>query len=146
MEALQKTSWGWRFAAWLIDVIIVNVVLGVLGMIAAPILIPWSMNMPFDIDPVGWAINSIAFLAYWTYMEGRTGQSIGKVVMEIRVTGSSGERINYERAFVESFGKSFLLLLVFDLIIGILAMEHSKQRVFNRLSDTIVVRVGGESE
>jgi uncharacterized RDD family membrane protein YckC len=71
-------------------------------------------------------------------MEGFRGQSVGKMVMNLKVVNRDGTRINYPTAALESFGKAFLLPL--DCLIGWLAMPGTKLRVFNRISNTIVIK------
>jgi uncharacterized RDD family membrane protein YckC len=71
-------------------------------------------------------------------MEGFRGQSIGKMVMNLKVVTRDGTKIHYSAAAIESIGKAFLLPL--DCLIGWLAMPNSKLRVFNRLSNTIVIK------
>jgi len=60
------------------------------------------------------------------------------MAMNLRVTGRIGEKINLPTAALESFGKAFILPL--DCLIGWLAMPGSKLRLFNRISNTIVIR------
>jgi hypothetical protein len=43
-------------------------------------------------------------------------------------------------AAVESVGKSFFPILIFDCLIGWLAMPGTQLRVFNRISNTIVIK------
>jgi uncharacterized RDD family membrane protein YckC len=71
-------------------------------------------------------------------MEGYHGQSIGKMVMNLKVVNRDGTKINFTTAAIESFGKAFLLPL--DCLIGWLAMPGTKLRVFNRISNTIVIK------
>ncbi len=79
---------------------------------------------------------------YWTALEGYRGQSLGKMVLNLSVVGSVGERIGFKDAAVESFGKAFLLPL--DCLLGWLAVPGSGQRIFNRFSDTVVAITGDE--
>jgi hypothetical protein len=62
--------------------------------------------------------------------------------MDLKVTGLSGEPIGYGSSAVQSFGKAFLL--VPDCLIGWIVMGKSRQRLFNRLSGTIVIQAGRE--
>jgi uncharacterized RDD family membrane protein YckC len=71
-------------------------------------------------------------------MEGYQGQSIGKMIMNLKVVNRDGTKINYATAALESLGKAFLLPL--DCLIGWLAMPGTKLRVFNRISNTIVIK------
>jgi hypothetical protein len=48
----------------------------------------------------------------------------------------SGNRIDIKSAAIESFGKAFLLPI--DVILGWVFTNNKRQRVFSRISDTIV--------
>ena len=57
--------------------------------------------------------------------------------MNLKVVNRDGTKIHYKTAAIESFGKAFLLPL--DCLIGWIAMPNSKLRVFNRISNTLVI-------
>ena len=80
---------------------------------------------------------------YWTVLEGYRGQSLGKMVLNLTVVGPFGESIGFKDAAIESFGKAFLLPL--DCLVGWAALPGSGQRLFNRISDTVVANVDEES-
>jgi uncharacterized RDD family membrane protein YckC len=84
------------------------------------------------------ASNVIYFL-YWMLSEGIYGQSIGKMIMRIRMTQMDGKVPNMGQAAIESIGKAFLLPI--DVIVGWIFYSKRRQRLFNYLSNTIVVRV-----
>lgn len=140
---LHVASWGSRFWAWLIDVIVVgaavNAFWGALGVMA------FSAVDPFVVGELGefGGLNGVALWAYWTLLEGYRGQSIGKMVLNLRVTDREGDPIEYGAAAIEAFGKAFLLPI--DVIVGLLAYEGRKLRLFNRLSETIVVETEAEA-
>ena len=71
-------------------------------------------------------------------MEGLYGQSLGKMVMKIKLTKLDGQPINLPSAAIESIGKAFLLPI--DVIIGLILYENKKQRLFNYLSETLVAK------
>jgi hypothetical protein len=58
--------------------------------------------------------------------------------MNLRVTKTGGGPLNLIDAAIESFGKIFLLPL--DFLIGFIMYRNLNQRLFNYLSDTVVVR------
>ncbi len=66
------------------------------------------------------------------------------ISLKIRVTGRAGESVGFTTAAIESFGKAFLLLP--DCLIGWLAMPGSKQRLFNRISGTVVIETREREE
>jgi hypothetical protein len=51
----------------------------------------------------------------------------------------SGNRIDIKSAAIESFGKAFLLPI--DVILGWVFTNNKRQRVFSRISDTIVIKL-----
>lgn len=126
METITLASWRTRFWAWLIDVLLISIL--------------WYMVMTlFETSAFslrGLGFHAILLFLYWTILEGRRGQSMGKMAMGIAVVGPVGERIGLVDAAVESFGKAFLLPI--DCIVGTAAFRGQGQRLFNRLSNTIV--------
>jgi len=132
-------NWGERFVAWIIDIILV-------GIFLAPIKyfigvawpgITWTPNIVRVIPFVDFGMDNVIYFFYWTFMEGMYGQSIGKMAMKIKVTMLNGEPIDMAHAAVESLGKAFLLPL--DCIIGWLLYQTRNQRLFNYISETIIV-------
>ena len=128
MKKLYLANWWERFFAWLIDVVIVNVFTS------------------FFWNPVFWffsfGLSSVVSFLYWTVLEGYNGQSIGKMIFNIKMTGEKGEKINYTTAAIESFGKAFLLPI--DVIVGLVARPENKVRAFNILSHTVVIKLSSK--
>jgi uncharacterized RDD family membrane protein YckC len=142
-------SWSDRFVAWLIDFIIVSIGLGILfALIAFPFwLSGYNNDMALEyrnIGPFHYLLSSIAFFGYWTYFEHTTGQSIGKRLLNIKATHMSGKGLDTKSAALESFGKSFLLPV--DVILGWLFTNKKRQRIFNKISNTIVIKLRPREE
>jgi len=138
--SLKPALWGERFVAWLIDFVIVNVILALIGLIAF-----WSPFALLYAEGDWWWVNIFSFRAsglvlflYWTFTEGVSGQSLGKIIMRLKVTKRDGKPAGVGLAAVESVGKAFLLPL--DFLLGWALWPRRRQRVFNYLSDTIVIR------
>ena len=137
-------SWSDRFVAWLVDFIIVSIGLGILfALLALPF---WFSDDSNDMAIVHrnfgsfhYLLSSSAFFAYWTYFEHTSGQSIGKRLLKIKSTDVYGKGVDIKRAALESFGKSFLLPL--DVILGWLFTNNKRQRIFNKISNTIVIKL-----
>ncbi len=149
-ETIVLARWIDRFIAWLIDFIIVSIGLAILfALISIPFWIAFpqwfesssnNMNMPFrNVGPFNYLISSLVFTAYWTYFESTSGQSIGKKVLRLKTTGVGGKNIDAKTAVIESFGKAFLLPI--DLILGWIFTNDKRQRIFNRASNTIVIKL-----
>jgi len=138
-------SWADRFVAWLIDFIIVSIGLGILfALMAFPF---WGNDVRLEKTNFGtfhYLLSSLAFFGYWTYFEHTSGQSIGKRLMKIKSTDVSGKGVDIKSAALESFGKSFLLPL--DVILGWLFTNNKRQRIFNKISNTIVIKLKPREE
>lgn len=148
-KELRLAKWRTRFGAWLIDVIILSIGIGILfDLISLPF---WffhlgnEMTATSDEGPVGiisYFISSLIFIAYWTYFESTSGQSIGKKLLKIKTTDLSGKKADTKSVVMECIGKSFLLPI--DVFLGWLFSNNLRQRVFNRISNTVVIKVSPE--
>ena len=144
MSSLPLAGWMTRFWAWLIDVLLIGILWGIVrGAIGAPMDIGYIHYGFYGIN-LNLEIQELLIFIYWTALEGYRGQSIGKMAMNLAVVGSEGEKIGFKDSAIESFGKAFLLPI--DCIIGWLAMRGSGQRLFNRVSNTVVIRTDMECE
>ena len=132
-------SWGDRFIAWLIDMVILSVLLS--WMIWPGFYwIPggWGTMVPRWIPFVDFGFRNIIYFLYWTVLEGTYGQSVGKRVMKIEVVHLDGQALDMSKASYQSIGKAFLLPL--DCIFGWIQYSSKQQRLFNYLSKTVVVK------
>jgi len=135
--------------AWLVDFIIVSIGLGILFVLVAfPFWIHHYGNEITieyrNIGPSHYFLSSLVFFAYWTYFEFSGGQSIGKRLLNIKTADLSGNRVDIKSAAIESFGKSFLLPI--DVILGWIFSNEKRQRIFNKVSNTIVIKLKPREE
>ncbi len=133
--------WSDRFFAWLIDYIIVFA-----GAFAVFFMIIYIANFENIINynfayerTFEWAPLSLVFFSYWLILESKRGQSIGKIILHIKVTNLVGGRASIKGILISSFGKSFLLPV--DLILGWIFTNKKRQRIFNKLGSTIVIKL-----
>jgi uncharacterized RDD family membrane protein YckC len=171
-KEILLARWVDRFIAWIIDFVIVNVAVWiVLGLaLASQSFLNMEEMMAFDGDNgndffferegpgAGWwwwsggflsgtlsfLITSLVFFGYWTYFEYARGQSIGKIVMRIKTTDLYGNKPSLKSVMLESFGKSFLLVI--DIILGWIFTDDKRQRIFNRAGNTIVIKIVDETK
>jgi len=143
---LSLARWGERFFDWLIDFIIVSIGIEILFYAATfPLWFDNNRERWFPSGAsIGFVLRSLIFLAYWTYFESTSGQSLGKRIFHLKTVGISGQTVNVRDALLESFGKSFLLPI--DLILGWIFTNDKRQRIFNRVSNTIVIKLRSHSE
>jgi uncharacterized RDD family membrane protein YckC len=138
--ALKLAFWGERFVAWLIDIIIVGIFVGLLGLLSwfANGGVTWWSNWPGWLPFFNFNFGGVIYFLYWMLMDGAYGQSLGKMIMHLKVTRLDGHPIGMGYAALESFGKAFLLPL--DVLLGWIFFPRRRQRVFNYISETVVVR------
>lgn len=131
-----RPSGGWleRTGAWLIDVVLVVAVVAILGDVLGV-----GQGLATDGNPLDiWEGGTLLFV-YWTLFEGTTGQSPGKVTLNLQVVAADGRPPSLVGSAIQSFGKAFLLPV--DVLIGFLAIRGERLRLFHRLSGTRVVGV-----
>ncbi len=136
---LVLASWGERFIAWLVDMIVLGFVLAwfrLPGFHLMPMM--WRGVVPHWIPFVDFGFNNVVYFLYWTFLEGTYGQSLGKMVMKIEVTDLEGVKLEMGKAALQSVGKAFLLPL--DCILGWILYAPRQQRLFNYLSETVVLK------
>jgi len=140
LKVIDLAGWGDRIVSYIIDMILLGVVLGILkGLIILPsIFIGNYVGMPHYIPWSDFGFDNLINLVYFAFMDLQYGQSIGKMVMKIRITNLEGGPIDTTQSLIESFGKAFLLPL--DLIIGWLFLGEKTQRLFTMLAKTIVIK------
>ncbi len=115
-----------RFAAAFLD----GLILGVIGFIVGVIL---------GSDNAANVAGLLLGIAYYTYLEGSTGQTLGKKALGIRVIDlKDGGSIGYGRAFIRYIGR-FVSGIV--LLLGYLWMlwDKEKQTWHDKFANSVVV-------
>ncbi len=136
---LELAGWGERIVAYVIDMIILgSIVIPLVSIFVGPwmhIINIWRWSWtPF----VSFGVSNIVAFLYWTFMEGTYGQSIGKMALKIKVARVDDKPMDIQTAAIESMGKAFLLPI--DLILGLILYPQKQQRLFNYISNTIVIK------
>jgi uncharacterized RDD family membrane protein YckC len=119
-----------RFAALIVDSIIVGIVEGILLAI---------LN---DAAGAAYGLSTLISWGYYTYFEGGPrGQTVGKMALGIRVISlDSGGPIGYGRAFVRQLVK---IVSAFVILLGYLWMlwDREKQTWHDKAAGSVVVPV-----
>lgn len=139
--AIKLASWSDRLVAFIIDIIILSIVLAPFKMVTLWLSWPSLTIMhgfPRWLPFIEFGLDNIIQLLYWTVMEGAYGQSFGKMILRIKVVRVNGSRIDFAQAGIESLGKALIFPL--DVVLGWVFYSYQRQRLFNYLSGTIVVR------
>jgi len=132
-------KWTDRFLAWLIDFVIMSIV-------STAVIFTTFGTIDFETaEDVFWAEgmhyipSSIMFFTYWVVLEYKTGQTVGKKILNLKATDMSGGRPSLKGVILSSFGRSFLLPI--DVALGLVLTNEKRQRIFNKLGDTLVVKI-----
>jgi uncharacterized RDD family membrane protein YckC len=137
--------WSDRFLAWLIDFIIISSVAFTVYLALFSANFDQAMSGDFeDSRYFEYGPISLVFFLYWLILESKTSQSVGKMAMHLKITNLSGGQADIKSIAISSFGKAFLLPL--DVIVGRLIINEKRQRIFNKLGKTIVIKVESEDE
>ena len=102
------------------------------------------MMMAFWGENIQYIPTSILFFAHWTILEYKTGQSIGKKILNLKIKNIDNSNPSLKNILISSFGKSFLLPI--DVIIGLILTNEKRQRIFNRLGDTVIIKIKESEE
>ncbi len=124
---------GIRFVSLVIDSLIISAIFGALATI-----------LGFGMMRHGsWSVGILSFafyIAYYTYLEGTRGQTIGKMVTKIKVVREDGTPIEMEQAFKRNILRVIDGLLAY-LIGAILIWRSDKQqRLWDSVAKTVVVK------
>ncbi len=141
---VKKGGFWIRYAAWIIDNIILNVIGAILlriGSVAFNLASSGLQNLEAE-EMLSIIIPYIVFMffvdiAYFTYFHGSTGQTPGKMLCKLKVVGLNGERLGYPRAFLRWVGyiPSFVLFLGFLWIVW----DTNKQGWHDKIAGSYVV-------
>jgi uncharacterized RDD family membrane protein YckC len=140
-------NWGRRIIAWFVDYVIIILMLGYFRLetvetsIFPPALLP---NAPGTDISVWSPLSILIFLLYFTFSEWYFGRSIGQLLLNVRIVDVQGAAVSLRASAIQSVGKSNPLFLLFDCLIGQACRpsRERRQRLFNRISNTIVIFIG----
>ena len=132
-------KWKDRFLAWLVDFIIVS-------MISTAIFFVSFQYLDYNFENfIGNGImsipTSVMFFSYCIILEYKTGQTIGKKMFNLKIVNNLGERPSLVGVIISSFGKSMPYLLPVDMVLGLILTNEKRQRIFNKLGDTLIIKI-----
>lgn len=135
-------KWKDRFFAWIIDFIIISLVSTSIFFMSFQYL---NQNFEEFITNDGMYVpTSILFFSYWIVLEYKTGQTLGKKIFNLKITSVDGTKPDLISIILSSFGKSFILPL--DIILGLIFSNDKRQRIFNKLGRTIIIKIKESNE
>jgi uncharacterized RDD family membrane protein YckC len=133
---VAATFWD-RAGAKLIDSLMILAFAAALGIGVAFAVIEPGREAIFFVVPITLVIGSFGFVIYTIWAEARSGQTIGKRLLGLRVVQESGARISLGQAFVRQL-PIFLQIFAIDVLFAL--FTEKSQRGFEMISKTRVVR------
>ncbi|GAB7095546.1 hypothetical protein JCM30237_27000 [Halolamina litorea] len=132
---------GARIVAQLIDLVamfflMVAVIVTLVGLL--PVTDPAEAEFLGVVTFVGVA------LGYGTLLEGRYGKTLGKMAMNVRVVSRDGREIHYGQAFGRNIPALFGGWPTWLVGMATIAVNDDNQRLFDKASDTYVIRDTGQ--
>ncbi len=148
---MEYASFWTRFAAWLIDVLIVSILQsGIAPIVAFGFIQPWYWwvnSFSNEPDVVGlWflgtgvllliLITMAYFVGFWVWR----GQTPGKMAMRIKVVITDGSEVNAEKALLRFLGYFICHVLCFIPHIWV-AVDSRRQGIHDKFAGTYVIQL-----
>jgi uncharacterized RDD family membrane protein YckC len=132
----MQNFWGRRFLALIIDAIIITLVLWVISAVIYPLI---AVANIFTVLNYWLVLAAFIIVGYFTYMEGKDGATLGKIMMKLKVNAADGD-MSYKKAFLRNLSKILWIPLVLDVILGFI-FGDSNDRFLDGVSNTVVFKV-----
>ena len=130
-----QDHWLRRLIAAIIDSIIIGIISWIIAVLfALPALI---LGGVFFIGAFPFLSGVLLFL-YASFMESSRGTTIGKQIMNLRVTTMQGNVASLDRTMIRSISKIHGLLWLIDTLIGMATTGDPHQKYSDRFAGTTV--------
>ena len=134
---IAKAGFFRRFAAFAIDCLILSVISDILS---------FAYRFGSNTDPgighmdAAMGFSVFLFFLYFTLFTGEGGQTLGKMILGIRVQSMDGSSIGYRRGFVRSLG--YIVSIFFMTFLGFLwaLWDKEKHAWHDKIAGTEVIR------
>ena len=90
---------------------------------------------------VGMGLSAVLFMLYFTLLTGEGGQTLGKMLLGIRVQSMDGSSVGYGRAFLRTLG--YFVSIFFMTFLGFLwaLWDRRNQTWHDKIAGTVVIRI-----
>ncbi len=133
-----KAGFFRRFAALAIDWLVLSVIAD---------LVRFTYRFGSGTDPgmihmdVAMGLSAVLFILYFTLLTGEGGQTLGKMLMGIRVQGIDGSNVGFSRALLRTLG--YIVSIFFGSFLGFFwaLWDRNNQTWHDKIAGTLVIRV-----
>jgi uncharacterized RDD family membrane protein YckC len=130
-----QDHWLRRLIAGIIDSIIISIVSWIISVLAAiPALF---LGGAFIIGGFSF-LHGILFFLYAAFLEYSHGATIGKQIMNLKVTTTEGNAASLDRTLIRNISKIHWILLLIDILIGMATVGDPRQKYSDRFAGTTV--------
>ncbi|MEA1993221.1 MAG: RDD family protein [Euryarchaeota archaeon] len=129
---MEEASATKRLAAYLLDIAAVTG--ASVSYFAVSIAFPVYTPVKFAITPSYILTILLTLWVYLTIFENEGGQTLGKIVLDIKVVGN----ITLQKSAIRNFPKAFILPLIIDIILG---KRHNSLRFIDRYTKITVIEL-----
>lgn len=140
-ETRRYAGFWMRFWAYLIDLVVLFSINGIL-------LTPLKFINDGEMVDIGYwtltgVLSAIVFYVYFLLMTKKFSQTIGKMILGIKVVREDGEPLRWSDLFFrEVIGRFFYRVFqIFALLYIVVAFSHEKQGIHDMIGNTRVVFV-----
>ncbi len=130
----MENFWGRRFAALLVDIIILTLFMYV---VSAIVFLVFAQLGIFSVLNYWIFIAAIIIIVYFAFMEGKTDSTLGKKLFKLKIKAVNGN-VGYKKAFIRNLSKIYYFPLIADVILGFI-FGDSNDRILDKISGTYVI-------
>lgn len=96
-------------------------------------------GMKEEYSATAWGIYIVSYTAYFVWMIGMYGATVGKMVMKIKITKEDGGKVSYSDALLREIA-SYLSFVVLCLGFLNIIWDGKKQGWHDKIAKTVVVK------
>ena len=151
VNSLHRAGIISRSVAYVIDTIIIDIIALIVMLPFFPVKLILGLMSYIDVSKISdlstlmheyymiITINLIITFVYFVVCEAHFGRTPGKWLLGLKVLSADGKKASYKEAMLRSIPKLFILAIIADAIIMELVFRKERQRLFDRIADTIVI-------
>ena len=137
-QSVTRAGFFRRFAAFAIDWLTLSIIADI---------VRFTYRIGSGSDPglghldVAIVFSTVLFILYFTLLTGEGGQTLGKMLLGIRVQSIDGSTVGYGRSFIRALG--YPLSMFFMTFLGFLwaLWDKKNQAWHDKIAGTVVVKV-----
>ena len=137
--ALNYAGFGIRFAAKILDFILLIIVNQLVQLVLAPAQTKDPIQMLINLMPL-MAFGTLFHCFYVTFFLGKYGATPGKMLCKLKVVTPEGEPISYGRAFGRFFAEILSAMILYIGYLMVAFDEKERRALHDRVCNTRVIK------